>query len=309
VLLIPAVLLLLGIGVVVLRRPRRRTGAARVVSDLPQRLLAASVDILAADRADWGQAMLAELDHIGARGERWRFMLGCVRATLLLPPRRGAPGRSIGTVVAVAAMACAGLVGYGLVRYPQVITGARTWVYLALFLGVLAGYSVTANVIVRRLDRPALDAVRIALAGALLIAAVWLVVALTASFDGPGYIATLLLLALPLASLSAGAVGTWRGRRASTGRQAAVLWAIAAGMLVFLVWVSDTLLTAGRPYDPGMVRDFRTSGVHDLATYAVSDNLGSAMMLLLLVPMLATSIGLAGSAIIARLLPRPATTG
>src|SRR5664279_5278996 len=147
--MIPAIVLLLGIGVVVLRRPRPRprprTGAAGVVSDVPQRLLAASVAVLAADRADWGQAMLAELDHVGARGKRWRFVLGCVRATLLVPPRRGAPGRWTGTVVAVAAMACAGLVGYGLVRYPQVITGARTWVSMALFLAVLAGYTVTAT--------------------------------------------------------------------------------------------------------------------------------------------------------------------
>ena len=86
-----------------------------------------------------------------------------------------------------------------------------------------------------------------------------------------------------------------------------MLWAITAGMLVFLIWVSDTLLMAGRPYDPGMVRDFHTSGARDLATYAVNDNLGSAMMLLLLVPILATSIGLAGSAI-ARLLTRTATS-
>jgi hypothetical protein len=57
-----------------------------------------------------------------------------------------------------------------------------------------------------------------------------------------------------------------------------------------------------------MVRDFHTSGAQDLAAYAVSDNLGSAMMLLMLVAMLATLIGVAGAAITARLLSRTATT-
>jgi len=60
------------------------------------------------------------------------------------------------------------------------------------------------------------------------------------------------------------------------------------------------LLTAGRPYDPGMVRDFAASGSHDLATYAVNDNLGSAMMLLLVVPLFASLIGYAGATVAAR---------
>lgn len=307
-LVVPLAVCLLGVAVIVLRRRNVHAFPSDEVSDVPQRLLAASVALLAADRAEWGQAMVGELDRLTARGERWRFVLGCARATLLLPPRRGAPGRLIVTVVASAAVACVGLVGYGLVRYPGVITGARSWVSVAAFLAVLAGYTVTANVIVRRMDQPALGAVRVALMGATVIAALWIVVGVTASFGGSDYVATLSLLALPLASLSVGALGTWRGRTASTGRRAAVLLALGTGMLVFLVWVGDTLLTGGRPYDAGMVRDFHSSGAHDLATYAVSDNMGSAMMLLLLVPMLAASFGLTGAAITARLLPRAPTT-
>ena len=167
---------------------------------------------------------------------------------------------------------------------------------------------MTASMVVRRMDQAALDAVRVAMAGALVIAALWIVVGVTASFGGSDYLATLLLLVLPAASLTVGALGAWRGGTASTGRLAAVLLAIGSGLLVFLVWVSDTLLTGGRPYDAGMVRDFHSSGAHDLATYAVSDNLGSAMMLLLLVPMLVALFGLAGTAVTARLLHRAPTT-
>jgi hypothetical protein len=298
---------LLGVAVIMLRRRNVGASLAVEVNDLPQRLLAASVALLATDRAEWGQAMVGELDRLTAPGERWRFVLGCARTTLLLPPRRGAPGRLIVTVVASAAVACVGLVGYGLVRYPGVLTGARSWVAIAAFLAVLAGYPVAANIIVRRMDQPALDAVRVALIGATVIAALWIIVGVTASFGGSDYVATL-LLALPFASLSVGALGTWRGRTASTGRRAAALSALGAGMLVFLVWVGDTVLTAGRPYDAGMVRDFHSSGARDLPTYAVNDNLGSAMMLLLLVPMLAAAFGLTGAAITARLLHRHPTT-
>ena len=59
-----------------------------------------------------------------------------------------------------------------------------------------------------RLDQPALDAVWVALIVATSIADGWGVVGVTASFGGSDCIAIFLLLALPLASLSIGAVGT-----------------------------------------------------------------------------------------------------
>ena len=306
-LVVPLAVCVLGVAVIVLRRRTVRTVPAGEVRDVPHRLLAASVALLSADRAEWGQAMVGELDRLTAPGERWRFVLGCTRTTMLLPPRRGARGRPIVTVVASAAAACVGLVGYGLIRYPGVITGAGSWVAVAAFVAVLVGYTVTANIIVRRMNQPALDAVRVALIGATVIAALWIVVGVSASFGGSSYVATM-LVALPLASLSVGALGTWRGGTASTGRLSAALLALGTGMFVFLVWIGDTLLTAGRPYDAGMVRDFHSSGAHDLATYAVNDNMGSAMMLLLLVPMLTAAFGLTGAAITARVLRRTPTT-
>jgi hypothetical protein len=50
-------------------------------------------------------------------------------------------------------------------------------------------------------------------------------------------------------------------------------------------------LRDGRPYDHGLIRDFHRSGGRDLATYAVSDNLGSGLVLLLLVPTVALALG------------------
>jgi hypothetical protein len=80
-----------------------------------------------------------------------------------------------------------------------------------------------------------------------------------------------------------------------------VLAAVVGGLLLFLAWVGMAVLTGGRPYDPGLLRDFRSSGAPDLATYAVDDNLGAGMMLLLLVPSLTVSLGSVGSVIAVRL--------
>jgi hypothetical protein len=60
---------------------------------------------------------------------------------------------------------------------------------------------------------------------------------------------------------------------------------------VFIVWVTVTYANAGGPYDAGLVRDFHKSGAHDLATYAVGDNLGSGLVLLLMIPTVALALG------------------
>ena len=53
---------------------------------MPVRLLRWAAGLLSAQRAEWGQAMLGELDHIDGPGRRWRFSVGCAGAALLLPP-------------------------------------------------------------------------------------------------------------------------------------------------------------------------------------------------------------------------------
>ena len=65
--------------------------------------------------------------------------------------------------------------------------------------------------------------------------------------------------------------------------------------MVFAIWVTVTYMTDGRPYDSGLVRDFHRSGAPDLATYAVSDDLGSGLVLLLLVPTVVLALGSLGA--------------
>ena len=78
------------------------------------------------------------------------------------------------------------------------------------------------------------------------------------------------------------------------------LASLLAGVGLFFLWAAETVTFAWRPYDAGMVRDFRASGAPDLATYAVSDSLGADMMLLLLVPLVSLAAGIAGAAVAAR---------
>jgi hypothetical protein len=79
------------------------------------------------------------------------------------------------------------------------------------------------------------------------------------------------------------AVAGRRTRDSRTGTLAALWSGLVGGLTVFIVWVSVTYANAGGPYDVGLVKDFHKSGAHDLATYAVSDNLGSGLVLLLMI--------------------------
>ena len=129
----------------------------------------------------------------------------------------------------------------------------------------------------------------------MIIAALCVSVDLATSLGASRYVGTSLLVAIPVACLFVGAASARCGGAAGIGYKATTLSALTAGVLVFFVWFGATVVMGGRPYDSGMVRDFHSSGGRDLATYAVNDNLGSAMMLLLLIPMLVALFGLAGA--------------
>ena len=266
--------------------------------DVPERLLLAANALLPADRAEWGRAMAAELAHLSGRSQRWRFALGCARASLLVPVRE--PGaRPIVLAVGAAAAGAAGLVVVAVVRHPGLIVGPRSWVELAFFAAVLVAYPAATAVVVRRTSRAPAG---VALPGAAAVAALWMAIGVTAAARTPQYFGVGLVVAIVVLPLLVGAFGAWRGRGASAGRRSAALCALGAGLLVFLAWVAQAVFADGRPYDAGLMRDFRTSGARDLATYALSDNLGAAMGLLLLVPFLAFGFGAVGAGVTARLL-------
>jgi hypothetical protein len=266
-------------------RSRRRRGSAS--ADIPAAVVGWAARLLSVDRAEWGQAMLGELGQYKGFA-RWRYALGCAVAAIGLP-RRGRSGRWVMASVLVASIASAGLVGYGFARYPGMVTGTGTWLALVAFAAVLAGFVVVTGVTTRQSPIGVTGLVcGCALAG------VWIVVGAVA-LSTRSAASMFLLLILPLASIVVGVIGARRGRGRTAGRRAALVSAVVAALAVFLVLATDTLITGGRPYDVGQLRDFATSGYPDMATYAVSDNLGTAMVVLLLMSAMTALLGSAGA--------------
>ena len=268
-----------------------------MTTDLSSRVLAAAVRLLPADRAQWGRAMVAELTHLHGGSRRRRFVAGCLRAILLAPRAQDGPGRSLVGVVAAAAAGCVGLVAYGLVPYPGLRTGAGVWVATAACLGVLAVYLLTVVVVVGRLTGSRRGLVPLVLLGGSVVAVFWWLVGAASTSSWVSGVLPVVLI--PLGSLALGGAAAWRGRSSAAGRQVVLLAALLAGLLLFLGWVGAAVLTGGQPYDAGLVRDFHASGAPDLATYAVDDDLGTGMVLLLLVPLLTWTLGSVGASITA----------
>ncbi len=253
-------------------------------------LLGFAVRGLPADRVDWAQAMLVELDQVEGGRERWRFSLGCVWAAVRIRVRSAEPGgASLRVIVLGCAAIALALVGYGLLRYPGLRSDPNLWGAMIVFLAALLVYVGLAVVLSRGVAQESATARLHGLVGGLALGACWLL-----TIAPPSILKEWVFLPLLVALLGPALVAAVAGRRfhGSTTGTLAALWAgLVGGLTVFIVWVSVTYADAGRPYDAGLVRDFHRSGTTDLATYAVSDNLGSGLVLLLMIPAVALALG------------------
>jgi hypothetical protein len=253
--------------------------------DVSRVLLAACVYVFGAGRPDWGRGMLSELAVIDERRERRRFALGCARSLALTLPPPGS-GRAVTVGVSAAGVASLGVVAAALLRYPGVVSGPGTWLAVGAFTAVVVAYVVVAARLgAAPLERRLLSTAVVA--GAV-IAGSWLAV-------GAGA-APALLLVCPLVGVTLGWSATARSGSTRAGLRCVGVTGILAGFTVFLLWAGGAVVAAGRPYDPGLLRDFGTSGAPDLATYAVNESLGTGMMLLLLVPLVSAATGFLGAA-------------
>ncbi len=190
------------------------------------RLLRWTAGLLPAPHDEWGRAMVGELDHIEGRGRRWRFTIGCVGATLLLPPR-GRAGAGVLAIVAVA-VGSLGLYASVVMRYRL---GAGDWVGVAIALTFLLSFVLAANLLLRR---PGVAVP--GLLGGLFVALAWLAISgftfssFLAPLD-PGWTILLLLIVVPAI---VGAAGTLWSGNAVLGRRTARLAGISAGVGLFL---------------------------------------------------------------------------
>ena len=257
---------------------------------------ASAVTLLASalGRGDWGHAMAAELAQVSGGRSRRRFAAGCVGALLLSLP-------TIAWAALGAGLLSLAVVASALVRYPGLVTGIGTWGAVGFFVSVVIAYvGAAAGLSTRLAETRVLVGAVVAAAG---IGCSWFAVGFSPSVHVPA-LASMTMLALGPGV--AGAVGAWATRRGGrrTGVQCVGLASLLAGFVLFLLWAGTSVAFAGRPYDAGLLADYRASGAPDLATYAVSDSLGTGMMLLLLVPLVSVVAGVVGSTVAAR--PRQA---
>lgn len=246
-------------------------------------------------RPEWGSAMLAEIEQIPDPLGRRRFAAGCLRALAVSVP-------ALVGACSVAGLLSVGVVATALIRYPGLVTGVGTWLEVGFFVAVVVGYVACAAGLASR-SVPSMSTRGVLAAGATM-AGSWMVVGLSASVALGGFAMALMVVA-PTLALGLG----WRATRRSfspwVGLHSVGLASVVAGFTLFLLWAGQTVIFDGRPYDAGLLRDFRASGAPDLATYAVSDSLGSGMVLLLLVPLVSVAAGATG-AVMAHRWPRRA---
>ncbi len=238
--------------------------------------------------------MLIELDHVEGRRERWQFSLGCAWAAARIRVQSAEPG---GAALRVVVLGCAAiavaLVVYGLVQYPGLRSAPNLWGSMIVFLATLSLYIALTFFLSRGATQGSVAARRYGLTGGIAVGVGWLL-----GIAPPSAVKAWVFLPLVIALVGPGIVAAVAGRRAHDSRTGtlAALWSgLVGGLTVFIVWVTLTYANAGGPYEPGLVRDFQTSGSPDLDTYAVSDNLGGGLVLLLLIPTVALALGSLGT--------------
>lgn len=240
-----AILLLAGIGAALWSR--EHAGASPERGDGSVRLLAWATGLLPADRVDWGQAMLAELEQIESRSARRRFALGCVSTVVLMPP--WGPVAPIFALIAVA-LGSAVVFGIGFVHF-RLATLWGNWVVLGVLAVLVVSFLLAVSVMLRRRAGG-----RLGLMSGAVVAAAWLAFSrftfagVISPFVSVGtWPAVILMLALPVL---VGVGSTWYGGSAVAGRRTAQLAGLSAGLVMFFVATIAVVAIDGGPRDPGV---------------------------------------------------------
>ena len=242
--------------------------------------------------------MCAELETVCGAGPRWRFSLGCARAATVIRARltltsRERGGAGLRAVISAGLVAAVTLAGYGVVRYPGLRSGGDAGIVAVTFVALLVTYATVTVGLSRGAGLRAVAARRHGLVGGAAIGTAWLFV-----LSPTGFLKEWVVIPLAVALLGpvcVAALAARAGGHVTAGSRAALWSGIVGGLLVFAVSMTVTYLRDGRPYDAQLVRDFHVSGAPDLATLAVRDALGSALGLLILVPLVALAFGSLGA--------------
>jgi hypothetical protein len=217
---------------------------------------------------------------------------------------RAGPGRILRAVLLTGVAAAVGVVLYGVVRYPGAV--GELWDPVLILLSVtlaatLSGYVWMALVPPQAATTHLVVVRRYGLVGGLVVGGLPVAGSAAAEFGYGKPLTGWSWLAAAVAALAAAGVAARSTNDVRVGI-AAGLWTGLVGALIFLVvGMAGTYAAAaaGRlsPTDAYTIRAFQQSGLPDLTTYAVGDDLGGSIMLLVWIPLLSLAIGAIGGAL------------
>ncbi len=269
----------LGIGIALIRRYAKVSQAA-TPEDTATRLLRWAVGLLSAQRAEWGQAMLGELDHLDGRLRRLRFALGCAGAALVLPPW----GRAAAGVWAMIALALGSIGLYAAVALRYGL-GGGDWIAVGVLAVVVVGFLLGASALVRR---PGVAVP--GLLGSLLVALTSLALSGFSFLDQilPDVVHWHQWVSTVILPLAVGAAGTLWSRDPVTGKRIARLAAISAGLGLYVYGtIAVAVIGGGGPFDEEGGGTLRGT---------ISDRLGNNLVFLLVTVAVTATVGWAGAA-------------
>jgi hypothetical protein len=180
-----------------------------------------------------------------------------------------------------------GCLAFGLARYPGLRDSAATGPVVAVYLSLLVGYGGLAVLLSRQSGTDATASRRVGLVTGLATGTSWLAVWQSISF--------LPIFAALLAPVVAATWLAWTRRSTAAGAWAGLWGGLFSGLVFFMGVSVASYLSDGRPYDRYVIAEYHRSRAPNLATYAVGDNLSSAVVMLLALPVFAVAFGALGA--------------
>jgi hypothetical protein len=249
-----------------------------------------AVALVAAVAATTGWAVHALLPAMQVFAVAFVLLVGAYAAVAaVLPGARPPDGQRL-TVTGLMLLGVAAVIvatSYTALAHPAAASDP-THLFSVILAVTLAGYVGLAFTQPGR-SGPAL---RYGGGAALLSAVVWLVPFLTDSTGGYAMLAGTVLV------LATATVAAARTRSVGAGTQTGLWAGLVGGLLLFIIGVPATLYAGHHAVvGPATLADFRRSGLPDLTSYLISDNLGGLVMMLLLLPLWSLLLGMLGGAL------------
>jgi hypothetical protein len=236
------------------------------------------------------------------------LLAGCAWLALLRSPTavtsRPGPGRILRAVLLAGVAGAVGVVLYGVVRYPGAV--GELWDPLLVLLSVvlavtLSGY-VWMALVPPRAATPHLAVVRrYGLVGGLVVGGLPVAGSAAASLGYGKPLTGWSWLAAAVAAVAGATLAARSSGDARAGLQAGLWTGLVGALILLVVGMAATYAAAaaGRliPTDAYTIRAFQQSGLPDLTTYVVGDDLGGSILLLVWIPLLSLAIGAIGGAL------------